>query len=61
MRMKISDLIEQKLKEYANILFPSKEDDGIEHVDASYEDFMAKLKEDFEDVADAAYKKAKGK
>lgn len=59
--MKISDLIEQKLKEYGNMIFPSKEGDGIEHVDASYEDFMAKLREDFEDIADAAYKKAKAK
>lgn len=31
----------QELKDYvANIVFPSGEDDGIEHVDLSYYDFM---------------------
>lgn len=36
---------EDILKELDNAIFPSKEDDGIEHVDMSYKDFMRKLQE----------------
>lgn len=32
------------LAELLNAIFPSKEDDGIEHVDMSYKEFVAKLK-----------------
>lgn len=59
--MTVPELIKQKVREYENIIFPSKEGDGIEHVDASYKDFMEKLQEGFEEVADLAYKKAKAK
>lgn len=33
------------LAEIKDAIFPSKEDDGIEHVDFSYEEFMQKLDE----------------
>lgn len=34
---------EDILAELENVIFPSKEDDGIEAVDMSYKDFMRKL------------------
>lgn len=35
---------QELLKELLNALWPSKEDDGIEHVDMGYKEFVKKLK-----------------
>lgn len=40
MNQKNKDLYE----ELSNAIFPSKENDGIEHIDMSYKDFMRLLK-----------------
>ena len=42
--------IKKILEEIDNLVFQSKESDGIEHVDMSYEDFMSFLKQSLEKV-----------
>lgn len=37
--------LNEQVREHANMIFPSKEDDGIEHVDESYEGYMAYFKQ----------------
>lgn len=41
--MTLPQLQAEAQKEFENILFPSKENDGIEHVDDSYEGFMKRI------------------
>lgn len=33
------------LAELLNVIFPSKESDGVEHIDMSYREFIKKLKQ----------------
>jgi hypothetical protein len=49
--MEMNKKIEALMEKYENIIFPSDEGSGIEHVDASYKAFMKMLRKDFENLA----------
>lgn len=45
-----STIIEKKSKELDNMIFPSKEDESIEHVDMYYKEFMKWMKDSFTEI-----------
>lgn len=45
MTTKLKQVIEKVLNVFRNDVFPSKEDDGIEHMDMSYKAFFERLEE----------------
>ncbi len=49
MAKKIS-IIEEKMKEIMDVVFPSKEDDGVEAIDMWYTDFIEMLEDALKEV-----------